>query len=523
MSVQDAGNWSKLDSQRTDDRTLKFCQTLTGWNHLPMAAFVGKLLQDGKYTLDQELGRGGFGITYKAIHHWLGQTVVVKTINESLRQDVNFADFQRQFQDEGKRLALCSHAGIVRVSDFFVEEGLPYLVMDYIPGQTLDRLVFPNSPLPEAVAIHYIRQVGAALNAVHQLGLLHRDVKPQNLILRQGTDQVVLIDFGTAREFTPGVVQTHTNLISEGYAPIEQYLPQTHRTAATDVYGLAATLYTLLTAQVPIASVLRDRHPMTAPRDLRPDLSPAVNQAILRGMAMEPHQRPASVNEWLALLPGPSNGTSPAASTGTRGATSRVATIPVAPGYQRMAQARVATQPPAPEKKTRWQFWLLGGLACLAAIVGATLPALKSPTPSVSVTPSPATSSAPAKQASPTPATEPASVPSSTPTQAKSPSPSPAIESPEPVPPDAAEPSPSPSASSTPEPAPPDSSLPGTDPNSEPTPPPLSSPPPDLNGQPTLPASEQTTPEPGGKKPKQIRGNDKPDKDKPNRDKDKKD
>ncbi len=155
--------------------------------------------------------------------------------------------------------------------------------MDYIPGQTLDNLVLPDHPLPEATAINYIQQVGVALKAVHKLGLLHRDVKPQNLILQQGTGQVVLIDFGTAREFSPGLIQTHTSVLSEGYAPIEQYLPHAKRTAATDVYGLAATLYTLLTAQVPIASILRDRHPLREPRELRPDLSPAVNQAILRG------------------------------------------------------------------------------------------------------------------------------------------------------------------------------------------------------------------------------------------------
>ncbi len=83
-----------------------------------MLTYVGKTLQNGKYTLDQELGRGGFGITYKATHHWLGQVVVIKTLNETLRQDAKFAEFRQQFQNEGKRLALCSHPGIVRVSDF---------------------------------------------------------------------------------------------------------------------------------------------------------------------------------------------------------------------------------------------------------------------------------------------------------------------------------------------------------------------------------------------------------------------
>jgi serine/threonine-protein kinase len=264
---------------------------------------VGKKLQRGKYTLDQEIGRGGFGITFTATHQYLGQVVVIKTINEELRQHPDFVSFYRQFQDEARRLATCVHPNIVRVSDFFIEDALPYMVMDYVPGQTLDQVVFPNNPLSEATAIHYIRQIAAALQVVHKNNLLHRDIKPQNIILRQGTQEVVLIDFGIAREFTPGHTQTHTNIVSEGYAPIEQYLPHAPRTPATDVYGLAATLYSLLTAMVPVAASLRDRVPMQTPRDVQPQLSIAINQAVMRGMAVEAKFRPATVSEWLALLP----------------------------------------------------------------------------------------------------------------------------------------------------------------------------------------------------------------------------
>lgn len=268
-----------------------------------MTIRVGQSLQNGKYTLEQELGQGGFGITYIASHHALSQIVVIKTLNDSLRYDPKFSEFQRQFQDEAKRLARFSHPNIVRVSDFFIEDGLPYIVMDFIPGQTLKTLVMPQNPLPEAVALHYIRQVGAALNVVHQQGLLHRDVKPQNVMLRQGTQEIVLIDFGIAREFTPNLTQTHTGILSAGYAPIEQYLPKAKRTPATDVYGLAATLYTLLTAEVPVPATLRHRQSLPEPRALRPELSTTVNQAVLQGMALEPEQRPATIDQWLALLP----------------------------------------------------------------------------------------------------------------------------------------------------------------------------------------------------------------------------
>ncbi|WP_088890838.1 serine/threonine protein kinase [Leptolyngbya ohadii] len=249
-----------------------------------MAIQAGQALQGGKYTLDQPLGQGGFGITFKATHHYLHRVMVIKTMNPELRQHPQYAKLEQQFQDEGRRLALCVHPNIVRVNDFFIENGVPYLVMDYVPGKTLDAIVLPNDPLPEAIAIQYISQVGAALETVHHNGLLHRDVKPQNIILREGTDQVVLIDFGIAREFTPGATQTHTSIITEGYAPIEQYLPQAKRTPATDVYGLAATLYALLTAQVPVSAILRDRQPMPAPRDIRPEITPATNQAPPTGV-----------------------------------------------------------------------------------------------------------------------------------------------------------------------------------------------------------------------------------------------
>jgi len=266
---------------------------------------AGKTLQGGKYSLDQEIGRGGFGITFKATHHFLNHIVVIKTLNEKLRQHPDFVKFSRQFQDEARRLATCIHPNIVRVSDFFIEDGLPYMVMEYIPGETLaEAFVLPGMPLSEVTAIHYIRQIGAALQVVHQNGLLHRDVKPDNIILRQGTAEVVLIDFGIAREFNNGVRQTHTGIVSEGYSPIEQYMSQATRTPATDIYGLAATLYALLTAQVPIPALLRDREQMPAPRELQPYLSAAVNQAVMRGMAIEARFRPQTVAEWLVLLPG---------------------------------------------------------------------------------------------------------------------------------------------------------------------------------------------------------------------------
>ncbi len=404
-----------------------------------MNSLIGQSLQGGKYTLDEELGRGGFGITFKATHHFLGQLVVVKTLNEALRHEPDYADYQRKFQDEARRLALCVHPNIVRVSDFFIEADQAYMVMDYIPGPNLEALVFPDKPLPEAIAVHYARQIGSALKVVHQNGLLHRDVKPQNIILRQNTQEVVLIDFGIAREFTPGSTQTHTSLISAGYAPIEQYLSQEKRTPATDVYGLAATLYALLTARVPVASILRDRQPAPDPRDLRPDLSAAVNQAVIRGMAIDVRHRPASMDAWLALLPQTTEATPH--STPSVQPTQTAATVAVAP--QRSPQkprspvTRGAIEPSPtasiPSSSTRRALPLLLGVVALTMLSTAliaifhrpqtpTEPVAEQPSPSPSVAPpSPSIAVSPEPQPSVTPSPSPK--PPETPVVERSPAP----------------------------------------------------------------------------------------------------
>ena len=268
-----------------------------------MTPLVGTSLKNGKYLLKKEIGRGIAGISYKATNKVLNEQVVIKTLNLALAHKSYLAELRKKFLNEARRLVRCSHPNIITFREFFVEDGLPYLVMDYIPGQSLEKIVLPSNPLPEAIAIDYIRQVGEALKVVHQNGLLHRDVKPQNLILRQGTQQVVLIDFGIAREFTPGSTQTHTQVTTDGYAPIEQYLPKAKRTPASDIYSLSATLYTLLTAQIPVTATLRNRLPFPSPVELRPGLSPQVSEAVMRGMEIEQKNRPTNVDEWLALLP----------------------------------------------------------------------------------------------------------------------------------------------------------------------------------------------------------------------------
>ncbi|MEL6814715.1 MAG: serine/threonine-protein kinase [Cyanobacteria bacterium J06598_3] len=267
-----------------------------------MSSLIGKRLQGGKYKLEKVLGRGGFGLTFRAHQTYLDQVVVIKTLHESFWSAPNLNDLQRQFQDEARRLALCSHPNVVRVSDFFIEDNLPYMVMDYIPGRSLADIVATDGRLSEAVAVGYVQQIGKALQAVHGKGLLHRDVKPQNIMIHELTGEAVLIDFGIARELTQNPAQTHTSIVSEGYAPIEQYMPKAQRSAATDIYGLAATLYTLLSGETPVAAVLRDRTPMQPLHQLRPDVSDSVASAVDYGMQVELKDRPQAVARWVSAL-----------------------------------------------------------------------------------------------------------------------------------------------------------------------------------------------------------------------------
>ncbi|MEO1390430.1 MAG: serine/threonine-protein kinase [Cyanobacteria bacterium J06634_6] len=313
-----------------------------------MSSLIGKSLQGGKYKLEDVLGRGGFGLTFRAHQNYLDQLVVIKTLNESYWSDPNLEELQQQFQDEARRLALCSHPNVVRVSDFFVEDQLPYMVMDYIPGRSLYDIVLPETgspqPLSEAAAVNYVQQIGKALQAVHSKGLLHRDVKPQNIMVHQLTGEAVLIDFGIARELSQNPNKTHTSIVSEGYAPIEQYLPKAQRSAATDIYGLAATLYTLLTGVVPVAAVLRDRTPLVPVHQLRSDVSPSVVDAIAQGMAVELKDRPQSVGRWLGTLTQRSGflGRTRKPNSKTQLPTPGASTFPtkvVSPGYQSVPNA----------------------------------------------------------------------------------------------------------------------------------------------------------------------------------------
>ena len=267
-----------------------------------MAWLSGQELQNGKYTIEKELGEGGFGITYRARDNQ-GNFVVIKTLNDAIQKRADFAKFQQDFLNEAIKLAKCSHPHIVQIYEVIHENDLWCMVMEYIDGEDLGTLVENQGILSETEALRYIQQIGSALTVVHDNGLLHRDIKPQNIMLRSGKSEAVLIDFGIAREFTPNLTKTHTKILSDGFAPIEQYDARAKRGAFTDVYALAATLYSVLTGELPTISPMRAiGTELEEAKKINSSISDKVNQAIIKGMEIKPENRPQSISEWLSLL-----------------------------------------------------------------------------------------------------------------------------------------------------------------------------------------------------------------------------
>ncbi|HEY4002800.1 MAG TPA: serine/threonine-protein kinase [Candidatus Xenobia bacterium] len=265
----------------------------------------GTWLSHRAFRIDRVLGRGGFAFTYLATDVLLAREVAIKEffppecwrddgrVAPGALEDDVFAAAREQFQDEARRLVRFRHAGIVTVHSLFEENNTAYMVMEYLEGRSLaDGLPYP---IPQALRI--IEEVGKAVAAVHQAGLLHRDIKPDNII--ETADRIVLIDFGTAREYLAEKTRRLTTILTPQYAPIEQYSPQGQRGPATDIYALAATFYHLVAGQPPPTATERVQGlPLCPPPVLPGELWPA----IARGLAVEPEARWQRVEDFLAAL-----------------------------------------------------------------------------------------------------------------------------------------------------------------------------------------------------------------------------
>ncbi len=279
----------------------------------PSGDLTGKTL--GAYRVLEPLGRGGMAEVYKGYHPLLDRYVALKVLHAHFSAD---PQFQERFQREAASVARLRHPNIVQVHDFGLQDSVTFMAMEYIQGITLkERLIGLRAsgqkmPISEAAAI--VREVAAALDHAHAHGLIHRDVKPANILLRDGADeqaprQAILTDFGIAK-MLEGVQLTATGMSmgTPDYMAPEQVSGDPVG-AQTDVYALGVVFFEMLTnvlpfsADTPIAVLLKhmsDEPP--SPRLLVPDLPSTLDDVLRRALAKKPRERYASAGDFAAAI-----------------------------------------------------------------------------------------------------------------------------------------------------------------------------------------------------------------------------
>lgn len=285
---------------------------------------IGTRLQNGKYTIENVLGQGGFGITYLAEHSLFGKVALKELyLNHNTQmyctrqgdnvlpkfETVQFEQFKAKFLDEAKTLVRFKNTkGIVKVLDYFEENNTAYFSMEYINGRTLESIVEmhkeANQPfMDEKVSLDIISQLSKALSVVHQEGVLHRDIKPSNILVDfQG--KATLIDFGIARSYIEGKSQVQTAFYSEGFSAPELKIVNLPKGPFTDIYSLASTLYYCLTSQPAQTADQREMEGFKSPKYLNPRVTKNTNEAVIKAIQLRASERPQSIEEFMDLLRG---------------------------------------------------------------------------------------------------------------------------------------------------------------------------------------------------------------------------
>ena len=327
----------------------------------------------GELEIERVLGAGGFGVTYLARDLSLDTWRAVKeylprdwgtrrqdgTIGPRTGQDTD--DYQwglERFLEEARILARFDHRHLVRVHRVFEARGTAYMVTEYVEGRTLAAEAAEAGPLPEARVREVLDALTDGLAEVHAAGLLHRDIKPGNVMVRpDGT--VVLIDFGAARQAMGRHSRSVTAVLTPGYAPIEQYSARGHQGPWTDIYALGALAYWALSGEVPEDATERVRVDRLSPvaEAARGRVSARLAAAVDAALAVNEADRPQSLDEWRALLEG--------------GAAAQPASVRTGASGRRSA-VRVAGRTSAGRR------WLAGaaaaGLAAAALVAALTFP-----------------------------------------------------------------------------------------------------------------------------------------------------
>jgi eukaryotic-like serine/threonine-protein kinase len=335
-----------------------------------------EVLAGGRYTVERTLGGGGMAVVYLAQDGELDRPVAIKILAGHVLGD---KEFRARFVREARMAARLSHPNVVSIYDTGEEEGRPFIVMEYVEGETLADVVARRGRVPPADVVDLALQVCAGLEHAHRAGLVHRDVKPQNLLVR-GLDGVVKVaDFGIARsaEATTQLTQVGTVLGTAAYLAPEQATGE-EVSAKTDLYSLGAVLYELLTGRAPyrfeslVALAFKQREQAVDPvREHAPEVPEPLEDVVMRCLARNPAYRPESAGalarELAAAAPEPPTRPLPAA------------------GEAQTAPLRQ----PRPARRRDRRLWLVAAAAAavVAIVAGLALAARDDPSPASPTTP----------------------------------------------------------------------------------------------------------------------------------------
>ncbi|HJV05434.1 MAG TPA: protein kinase, partial [Actinomycetota bacterium] len=263
-----------------------------------------RVLSD-RYEVRSTLGRGGMAQVYRATDRVLGRTVAVKVLSRRFSEDRRFV---ARFRREAQASAGLNHPHVVSVFDTGSHDGVHYIVMEYVEGETLGAILAREGPLPLDRAARIAADVAEALESAHRQGLVHRDVKPGNVMIdRQG--RVKVVDFGIARAAADDTLtQTGTVLGTASYLSPEQARGD-RVDARSDVYSLGCVLYEMVTGRTPFAAdssvAMAFRHVNEEPRppsELRPEVPAELDAVVMRALEKEPDHRFRSAAEMRGAL-----------------------------------------------------------------------------------------------------------------------------------------------------------------------------------------------------------------------------